>query len=205
MPDHRPDDESTDRRADRRTDRRADEQTDDRSEPAADAPPDAPPDDAAPDDAVPPPGGPGEPALTWAPPWWRVAGYALVGTAAIVVAGVADLAERLLSVDAAGRLLIAVVGLGLLGLAARDAVLRPTLRVGPAGIDVVDGIRRRHLPWAAVRRVRTGTLAHSRRLVHVRTVEIDTIDGPVLVSRHQLGAEPSAVAAEVEDRRLRHG
>jgi hypothetical protein len=196
MPDHRPDDESTDRRADRR----ADEQTDDRSEPAADAP-----SDAVPDDAAPPPGGPGEPALTWAPPWWRVAGYALVGTAAIVVAGVADLAERLLSVDAAGRLLIAVVGLGLLGLAARDAVLRPTLRVGPAGIDVVDGIHRRHLPWAAVRRVRTGTLAHSRRLVHVRTVEIDTIDGPVLVSRHQLGAEPSVVAAEVEDRRLRHG
>ncbi|WP_349816973.1 PH domain-containing protein [Frankia sp. Cppng1_Ct_nod] len=139
----------------------------------------------------------------WSPPWWRVASYAVAGAVTLTVSAVEELAYRFGSLDAAGRLLIAVTGAGLLILAVRDAVARPALRVDDGGIDLVDGIRRRHLPWAAVLRVRADTLTHNRRGVHIRILTVDTIDGPVLLSRRQLGAEPDRVADAVEEIRLR--
>jgi hypothetical protein len=131
--------------------------------------------------------------------------YAAAGLAALAVAGFESLARAVGSLDAPGRLLVAVVGVGLLALAVRDAVARPALRVGTDGIDLVDGIRRRHLPWAAVRCIRAGTLTRARRFVHVRTLEIDTIDEPVLLSRRQLGTDPERVAQVLEEYRLRQG
>jgi hypothetical protein len=146
-----------------------------------------------------------EPEMCWSPPLWRVCVYAAGGLAALAVAGFEPLARMVGSLDAPGRLLVAVVGVALLGYAARDALARPALRVGPEGIDLVDGMRRRHLPWAAVRRIRAGTLTHGRRLVHIRTLEIDTIDETVLLSRRQLGTAPERVAHVLEEFRLRKG
>jgi hypothetical protein len=77
--------------------------------------------------------------------------------------------------------------------------------VDDAGLDVIDGMRRRHLPWAAILRVRSTSITHHRRFVHLRVLKISTIDGPVLLSRRQLGADPDRVAATVEEHRLRHG
>lgn len=146
--------------------------------------------------------------LSWAPGWWRTAAYATAGLALAAVALVEDLAWRLAELDSAGRLLVGVCAAGLIALAVRDALARPALRVRPEGIDYVDGvgiggIGRRHLPWAAVFEIRAGTLRHNRRLVHIRTLEIETIDGPVLLSRRQLGTDPEKVAEAVEELRIR--
>ena len=156
--------------------------------------------------------------LSWSPPPWRIAAYAAAGLALLAVALVEDLAQRVGSLDAAGRLLVAVVAVGLLVLAVRDALARPALRVGPGGIDYFDGPHldrlrsggpraclRRHLPWAAVISVQAEKLTRDRRLVHVRLLRIETIDGPVLLSRRQLGADPEQVAMAVEEHRLRMG
>lgn len=143
--------------------------------------------------------------LSWSPSLLRCAAYAAGGGALLVVAAVESLAWRAASLDNAGRLLVGLVGLGLVGLAVRDAAGRPALRLTAGGLDYVDGLRRRHLPWAAVLGVRSAALTHNRRLVHVRTLEIETLDGPVLLSRRQLGADPEQVAEIIEEQRARLG
>ncbi|WP_430827738.1 PH domain-containing protein, partial [Candidatus Protofrankia californiensis] len=139
---------------------------------------------------------------SWSPSWWRVAVYAVGGAFVLAVSAVDSLAARWESLDRPGRLLIGIAGVGLLLLAGRDALARPTLRVDQGGVDLVDGIHRRHLPWAAVLRVHAGTLTHNRRGVHVRVLTVETIDGPILLSRRQLGAEPDRIAETVEEIRL---
>lgn len=141
--------------------------------------------------------------ISWSPSLLRCVAYAAGGAALLVVAAVEDLAWRVASLDNAGRLLVGLVGLGLAGLAVRDAVARPALRVTSGGLDYVEGLRRRHVPWAAVLGVQAAALTHGRRLVHVRTLQIETIDGPVLLSRRQLGGDPEQVALIVEDYRAR--
>jgi hypothetical protein len=149
--------------------------------------------------------GPPPSSAAWSPPLWRVGLHFLAGAAAALVAAAAPVAERVGSLDAAGRLLVGVLACGLWALAVRDLLARPTLRVGADGIDLVDGLRRRHLPWAAVVRVRAGTLTHNRRAVHLRTLEVETIDGPILLTRRQLGADPGPIAERVEELRRRLG
>jgi hypothetical protein len=142
---------------------------------------------------------------SWSPPLWRVGVYLVAGVAAALVAAIGALAERVGSLDAAGRLLVGVLAAGLFVLAGRDLLARPALRVGPGGMDLVEGVRRRHLPWAAVTGVRAGTLTHNRRAVHLRTLEVETIDGPILLTRRQLGTDPGPIADRVERIRHRHG
>jgi hypothetical protein len=135
-------------------------------------------------------------ALTerYAPPFWQV-GLCVLGAA--VLGGLA------FSLDPAGRLLVGVAALGLLAVAVLDAVRRPVLGVGPLGIEVTVGWSRRALPWAAVKEIRAGTISHSHRFVHQRTLEIDTIDELIMLSRRQLGRDPGEVAAAVEEVRTR--
>ncbi|WP_239331493.1 PH domain-containing protein [Frankia sp. CiP3] len=141
----------------------------------------------------------------WSPSWRRVILYAAAGMIVLAIAATGSLASRLSSLDNPGRLLIGLSGAGLLALAVRDAVARPALRVDDGGIDLVDGIHRRRLPWAAVLRVQASTLTHNRRGVHIHVLIVETIDGPVLLSRRQLGAAPERIAAVVEEIRRRHG
>lgn len=142
-------------------------------------------------------------SISWSPSPLRCAAYGVGGAALLAVATIPDLAWRFASLDSAGRLLVGLVGLGLLGLGVRDAVARPALRLTAGGLDYVDGLRRRHLPWAAVLGVRAATLTNGRRLVHVRTLEIDTIDDPVILSRRQLGTDPEQAARVIEEHRAR--
>lgn len=146
---------------------------------------------------------PGTTERSWSPPLWRVALYTLAGACGLLVAAIEDLAWRVGSLDAAGRLMVGVLAAGIWALAIRDLLARPTVRVSPAGLDIVDGLRRRHLPWAAVVRARAGTLTHNRRAVHQRMLEVETIDGSILVSRRQLGTDPDRVAETIEEIRLR--
>jgi Bacterial PH domain len=135
---------------------------------------------------------------SWAPPLARVAGYATVSAClAVAAAGIGARWH-----DSDGRLLVGVVALALAVLALRDAVVRPTVRADLGGLEIRDGIGRHRVPWVAVRSVRAEPARHSRRLVGVETLEVDTIDGLFVLSRRQLGAPPADVAARLEELRL---
>jgi hypothetical protein len=132
--------------------------------------------------------------MTYAPPAWQIGLYVLAA---------AGLGVFAYSLDPAGRLLVGVAALGLLGLAVFDVARRPVLAVSPLGIQVMVGAGRRTLPWAAVKAVRAGTISHSRRFVHQHTLEIDTVDELIVLSRRQLGRDPARVAEAVEEIRMR--
>lgn len=133
--------------------------------------------------------------VQWAPPVSRIAWYlltsVLIALAALWGAGL----------DSGGRLLVGVVAVGLALLAVRDAVVRPTVRADPGGLEIRNGLDRHSLPWAAVRSVRAERTHHNRRLVIVDTLEVDTIDGLFVLSRRQLGSPPTDVAATLEQLR----
>jgi hypothetical protein len=107
------------------------------------------------------------------------------------------LALATVALDAAGRLLVGAAALLFLGLALRDALLRPRLTADEDGV-VVRGLGgRTRLPWPHLRvAVRT-----TRRLgVTSRSLELDTAAGPddsgvlVVLGRRELGSDPEAVA-----------
>lgn len=144
--------------------------------------------------------------LVCEPPWWRVGLY--------VVAGAGVLAFGLLAgLDRPGRLLVLVVGAGALGLAGRDALLRPTLRADTGSLTLLDGMRRRVVPWPAVTRIAARSVTR-RGLVGLRSLEVDVLvpdgdgagrDHLVVLSRRMLGADPRAVADTLERLRTRAG
>ena len=145
------------------------------------------------------PGGEGGAApLVCEPSWWRVGGYALAA-AAVVAFGLAG------DLDRPGRLLVLVVAAGALGLAGRDALLRPTLRADVHALTVLDGMHRTVVPWAAVLRISTRSV-NRRGLVGLRSLELDVVvpdvggrrDHLIVLSRRMLGADPRKVAEALE-------
>jgi hypothetical protein len=117
-------------------------------------------------------------------------------TVALAVIGL-GLALAVVLVDPAGRLLVGAAALLVLGLAARDALLRPRLSAGEDGVVVRTLAGRQHLPW---RGLRVEVRATKRWGVRGRTLELDTATGPdddgvlVLLGRRDLGADPEEVA-----------
>ncbi|MGZ4664210.1 MAG: hypothetical protein ACXV5Q_03960, partial [Frankiaceae bacterium] len=114
-----------------------------------------------------PSGEPRAQVMVCEPPWWRVGGYAVVA-AAVVAFGLAG------DLDRPGRLLVLVVGAGALGLAGRDALMRPTLRADAHALTVLDGMHRTVVPWAAVRRISTRSV-NRRGLVGLRSLKLDVV------------------------------
>ena len=120
-------------------------------------------------------------------------------TAALGAVGL-GLALATVAVDSAGRLLVGVAALVLLGVAAHDALLRPRLTVDEHGVVVRRLSGRARLPWQRLRvEVRT-----TRRFgLTSRALELDTaagIDDPgvlVLLSRRDLGTDPEEVAGQL--------
>jgi hypothetical protein len=82
----------------------------------------------------------------------------------------------------------------LIGWALRD-VLRPVrLTADTAGVTVVAGLlRRRHVPWSQIERVRVDRRA--RFGLSNELLELDAGDALYLFSVHELGAAPDEVAA----------
>lgn len=117
-------------------------------------------------------------------------------TAALGAVGL-GLALAAVALDAAGRLLVGAAALLVLGLAARDALLRPRLSADEDGVVVRRLGGRTRLPWPQLRvAVRT-----TRRLgMTSRALELDTAAGPddagvlVVLGRRELGDDPEAVA-----------
>jgi hypothetical protein len=117
-----------------------------------------------------------------------------VGEVVATAAAGLGLALAVLLVDPLGRVLVGGAALLLLGLAARDALLRPRVRAGADGVTVRVLSGPTTIPWPHARvRVRT-----SRRWgMRARTLEVeDRTDDAVLhvLGRHDLGVDPEAVA-----------
>jgi hypothetical protein len=112
---------------------------------------------------------------------------------ATAVAGL-GLALAVLWVDPVGRVLVGGAALLLLGLAARDALLRPRLRAEADGVTVRRLSGAATISWPRVRvRVRT----QRRWGLRARSLELeDLADDAVLVvlGRRELGADPEIVA-----------
>ena len=123
--------------------------------------------------------------MQWSPRAGEVAATALAGL---------GLALAVLLVDPLGRVLLGGAALLLLGLAARDALLRPRVRADAGGVTVRALAGATTIAWPQVRaRVRT----QRRWGVRARTLELEdlTDDGVrVVLGRHELGADPAAVA-----------
>ena len=112
---------------------------------------------------------------------------------ATAVAGL-GLALAVLLVDPVGRVLIGAAALLLLGLAARDALLRPRVLARADGVTVRALTGATTIPWRHVRaRVRT----QRRWGMRARTLELEdrTDDAVLLVlGRRELGTDPETVA-----------
>jgi hypothetical protein len=123
--------------------------------------------------------------VQWAPRTGEVVATAAAGL---------GLALAVLLVDPVGRLLVGAAALLLVGLAVRDAVLRPRLSAGAEGVTVRALSGPTTIPWPQVRvRVRT----QRRWGLRARTLELeDRADDAVLVvlGRRELGADPQTVA-----------
>ena len=146
------------------------------------------------------------PVLVCEPPWWRVGAYAVVAVGVFAFGLGGDL-------DRPGRLLVLVVGAGALGLAGRDAVMRPTLRADARAVTILDGLHRTAVPWAAVTRISARSV-NRRGLVGLSSLELDVLmpdedggarDHLVVLSRRMLGADPQIVADGLERLRARAG
>jgi hypothetical protein len=122
-------------------------------------------------------------------------------TVALAVVGL-GLALAVLAVDIEGRLLVGAAAVFVLGLAARDLLLRPRLTAGPLGVVVRNLGRREEIPWG---RLRIQVRATRRFGVTSRALELDTAAGPddagvlVLLGRRELGADPEEVARVLRD------
>jgi hypothetical protein len=128
--------------------------------------------------------------VQWAPRTGEVVATAAAGL---------GLALAVLLVDPVGRLLVGAAALLLVGLAVRDAVLRPRLSAGAEGVTVRALSGPTTIPWPQVRvRVRT----QRRWGLRARTLELeDRADDAVLVvlGRRELGADPQAVAEALHE------
>jgi hypothetical protein len=85
--------------------------------------------------------------------------------------------------------------------AVRDFLAPVRLAADATGVTVVAGfIRRRHLPWAAIERVRVDRRTH--RGLRSEMLELDAGDAIFVFSAHDLGALPEDVAASLADLRV---
>lgn len=95
--------------------------------------------------------------------------------------------------DPARWFIAVVVVAALTGWAVRDLVAPVRLSADTSGITMVVGfVRRRHVVWPQVERVRVDR--RERMGVRSHLLEIDTGDSLHLFSVHELGADPDDVA-----------
>ena len=113
----------------------------------------------------------------------------------LLAAGVLLLAAAVTASDPLGRALLAIAAVLLGGPAGRDLVLGPALVADAGGLTVVDGLRRRHVAWSQLDRVRVVTDRRSPLL------ELDLDGHLVVLSRRRLGAAPALVLEELEQLR----
>lgn len=125
------------------------------------------------------------------------AGPARATAAGLVAGGLSLGVLGLLLGDTGGRVLALPAALVAVALGLRDLLLRPVLRADRTGLEVVTGLRRLHLAWADIARLR---VVRDRR---TPLLEIDLGDDVIVLGRLRLARPPDAVLAEllaVQDR-----
>jgi hypothetical protein len=127
------------------------------------------------------------------PPPHRAFGPDLRYTAAAGLGALLLAVIVLVTTDAAGRLLFGAAALLLLGYVVCDLTFRPRLVFGPDGLRVHSPLSRVSCAWDDVEAVRADT--RSRYGLRAVTLEIDTSETLVVLSRRALGADPELVAA----------
>lgn len=118
----------------------------------------------------------------------RITALAVLGCGAAIV----------LALGAApmGRFLFLLAAIVLAGYAVSDLVFRPRLEADSRGIRVRAPLTRATLPWLEVHAVRADQrMRHGLRAV---TLEIDSGDSVVVLSRRALGADPAEVARTLQ-------
>lgn len=95
----------------------------------------------------------------------------------------------------------AVFVIALLGWALRDLLLPVRLTAGPDGVSLLVGLRRLHLPWSVIERVRVDR--SERHGLRSEALEIDAGDSLHLFSANDLGAAPDEVAELLASMRVR--
>jgi hypothetical protein len=117
-------------------------------------------------------------------------------TVALAAIGLA-LALAVLVLDAAGRALVGTAAVLVLGIAVLDVVVRPRLAAGPDGVDVRSWTTHRHLPWPLLQvRVReTRRFGMRSRTLELDTAAGPDDEGVLVVlGRRDLGTDPEEVA-----------
>ena len=125
-------------------------------------------------------------------PWAHVAAIAAVAVTC-AAAG--------FQVPVAGRILLWAAAACMAAVAARDALVRPTLTTNDEGITLVRTWRPETIAWADIDSI--GRFEH-RRLGSVRALEIDAGDTLLLVPARRLGAELADVVDALRQERLSH-
>jgi hypothetical protein len=127
----------------------------------------------------------GKPVSARFDPDARITALAAVGCAAAVVLA--------LTSAPIGRLLFAIAAVLLAGYVVSDLVFRPRLEADHDGLRVRAPLARATLLWAEVDSVRADE--RTRHGLRTVTLEIDSGDAVVVLSRRALGADPVQVAA----------
>lgn len=127
----------------------------------------------------------------WSPP---AAGIAGCGVAGLIL----SIGAVTLVTDPPGRVLAIVAGVGLVLFAIMTWRTRPKLAIGPAGLVIRGWSGTRTLAQADIKLIR---ITEFRRLARkVRLLEIDTIDGRLLVfTRWDLGTNPLNVLDDLTE------
>jgi hypothetical protein len=111
-----------------------------------------------------------------------------------VLAGAAAIAA-LLADAATGRLLLSCAAVVLAAVAAIDIVFSPRLTATAAGLAVFAPTQRTRLRWDEVDELRVDE--HSHRGLAARTLEIESGDLLVVLSRRSLGCDPRDALAQL--------
>lgn len=137
---------------------------------------------------------------TWSPApaliavLWIGAGVAGVWCGLLIAAGV----------DPGGRLLAALVAVGLLGWAVFGTRARPRLQADAGGLTIGGLLRARHHPWPLVTGVQVTRVRRWGRDSSLLEIETRTADGDerlLVLGRLDLGADPEDVVDELLARR----
>lgn len=117
-----------------------------------------------------------------------------IAIAAAILAGAAAV-EALLADAATGRLLLTVTAIVLAAIATVDTVFSPRLTATAAGVAVFAPSQRARLRWDEIDSIRVDE--HTHRGLAARTLEIESGDLLIVLSRRSLGRDPREALAEL--------
>jgi apolipoprotein N-acyltransferase len=124
---------------------------------------------------------------------YRPAGW--MAGALLAVAVIAAV-EAYLTDAATGRLLLVVAAVVLAAIAAVDLIFSPRLTATPAGIAVFTPTVRTRLRWDEVDVLRVDE--HTHRGIAARTLEIESGERLIVLSKRSLGRDPRDVLTELD-------